>query len=77
MVGEVKLFGVWASPFNRIIELPLKLKGIQYEYMEEDVKKKSHFLLYYNPVHKNVPVLIHNGKPVAEPHQQSCSPIVS
>jgi len=77
MVEEVKLFGVWASPFNRIIELPLKLKGIQYEYMEEDVNKKSPFLLYYNLVHKKVCVLIHNGKPVAEPRQQSRSPIVT
>lgn len=66
MVDEVKLLGMWASPFSRRIELALKLKGIQYEYMEEDVKNKSPLLLKYNPVHRKVPVLVHNGKPVAE-----------
>ena len=64
--GELKLLGMWASPFVLRVKLALSFKGLSYEYVEVDLKNKSGLLLASNPVHKKVPVLIHNGKPVCD-----------
>ncbi|EPS60027.1 hypothetical protein M569_14777 [Genlisea aurea] len=64
--GDVKLLGLWASPFVMRARIALKIKSIEYEYQEEDLSNKSELLLNSNPVHKAVPVLIHRGRPVSE-----------
>ncbi|CAI9760803.1 unnamed protein product [Fraxinus pennsylvanica] len=65
-MAELKLFGTWFSRFGQRIEIALKLKGVKYEFIEEDLNKKSLLLLKYNPVYKKIHVLLHNGKPICE-----------
>ncbi|CAN0926463.1 Glutathione S-transferase U8 [Linum grandiflorum] len=66
---SVKVLGFWASPYSRRVELALKLKGVDYDYFENDFFKggdKTDLLVKSNPVNQTVPVLIHNGKAISE-----------
>ncbi|KAJ4750619.1 Glutathione S-transferase [Rhynchospora pubera] len=63
---EVKLLGAWASPYVARARIALHLKEVQYEFLEEKFGAKSELLLKSNPVHKKIPVLIHDEKPVCE-----------
>ena len=66
---QVKLLRAWFSPYARRVEWALKLKGIEYELVEENMKNpknRSQSLVKHNPILKRVPVLAHNGKTVLE-----------
>ncbi|KAJ7955525.1 putative Glutathione s-transferase [Quillaja saponaria] len=65
-MGDVKLHGSWASAFNSRVIWALKFKGIPFEYIEEDLSNKSPQLVQYNPIHKKIPILVHDGKPICE-----------
>ncbi|XP_059662818.1 probable glutathione S-transferase [Cornus florida] len=68
MSNEVVLLNFWPSMFGLRVRIALAEKGINHEYKEEDLLNlnKSSLLLQMNPIHKKIPVLIHNGKPVCE-----------
>lgn len=65
-MGKVKLIATPQSFPCARIEWALRIKGVEYEYLKEDLANKSPLLLQSNPVHKKVPVLLHNDKPIAE-----------
>ncbi|KAJ0968787.1 hypothetical protein J5N97_021664 [Dioscorea zingiberensis] len=63
---EVKLVGIFGSPYVLRVKIALALKGVEYENLEEAFGTKSEVLVKSNPVYKKMPVLIHNGKPICE-----------
>ncbi|KAI3715953.1 hypothetical protein L6452_22947 [Arctium lappa] len=67
-VDDVLLLDSWMSVFCARVRIALDEKGICYQKREEDLitGHKTSLLLESNPVHKKIPVLIHNGKPICE-----------
>ncbi|GMI95139.1 A. THALIANA GLUTATHIONE S-TRANSFERASE TAU 19, glutathione S-transferase TAU 19 [Hibiscus trionum] len=66
MADEVVVLDFWASPFAMRVKLALSEKGITYECKPQDLLNKGPLLLQANPVHKKIPVLIHNGRSICE-----------
>ncbi|KAK7334943.1 hypothetical protein VNO80_26712 [Phaseolus coccineus] len=66
MADEVVLLDTWASMFGMRVRIALAEKSVKYELKEENLRDKSPLLLQMNPIHKKIPVLIHNGKPICE-----------
>ncbi|XP_061352331.1 probable glutathione S-transferase parC isoform X1 [Gastrolobium bilobum] len=66
MAEELILLDEWLSMFGMRVRIALAEKDTKYEYKEEDLMNKSQLLQKMNPIHKKIPVLIHNGKPICE-----------
>ncbi|KAF5812433.1 putative glutathione transferase [Helianthus annuus] len=65
-MDDVILLDFWVSVFGQRVRIALAEKGVHYENREENPQNKTPLLLEMNPVHKKIPVLIHQGKPVCE-----------
>ncbi|XP_023517213.1 probable glutathione S-transferase parA [Cucurbita pepo subsp. pepo] len=67
---EIIILDCILSPFCMRVKIALNEKGVSYESKEEDLfgwkGGKSELLLKSNPIHKKVPVLLHNGNPLNE-----------
>ncbi|GAA0167583.1 transferase [Lithospermum erythrorhizon] len=64
--GDVKLLGYFSSPFVLRVRIALNIKSINYEFIEENMIRKSELLLKSNPIHQKIPVLLHGERPICE-----------
>ncbi|TMW99433.1 hypothetical protein EJD97_002550 [Solanum chilense] len=48
------------------LQLTLKIKSIEYEFIQEHMLNKSELLLKSNPFYKKIPILFHDEKPICE-----------
>ncbi|KAF8727897.1 hypothetical protein HU200_018465 [Digitaria exilis] len=64
--AAVRVIGGWACPYAIRVFAALKLKAVDYEFLQEPAGRKSELLLRTNPVYKKIPVLLHRGAPICE-----------
>ncbi|KAH7301862.1 hypothetical protein KP509_23G046600 [Ceratopteris richardii] len=63
---DVQVLSAFFSMFGLRVLIALEHKGVPYKYIAENIVHKSRRLRQSNPVHKKIPVLLHNGKSICE-----------
>lgn len=64
--AAVRVIAGWACPSAIRVFAALKLKAVDYEFLQEPAGRKSELLLKSNPVYKKIPVLLHRGASICE-----------
>jgi glutathione S-transferase len=56
----------WCNEFGMRTRIALSEKRVPFEFVEEDlrVRQRSDLMRCMNPVHRSIPILIHDGRPV-------------
>lgn len=64
--GEVTCVDFWANGFGMRARIALRELGVAFTYVEEDlrVRERSDLVRRMNPVHRSIPILVHDGRPV-------------
>ncbi|XP_019187006.1 PREDICTED: probable glutathione S-transferase [Ipomoea nil] len=62
-MAEVKVLGSWISPFSAAVEIALKLKVVEYEFIQQDLFIQQVVQIQPCPQES---LLLHNGNPIAE-----------
>ncbi|CAM6100106.1 unnamed protein product [Calypogeia fissa] len=65
-MAAIQFFTTKFSPFGQRVHVALTEKKIPFELIHVDLPNKPEALLQANPIHKKVPTIVHNGKPIAE-----------
>lgn len=65
-MAEIQLMTIKFSPYGQRVHIALTEKKIPFEVVNVDLGNKPQALLDANPIHKKVPAIFHNGKPLAE-----------
>nr|GMD95875.1 glutathione S-transferase U17-like [Ipomoea batatas] len=64
--SDVKLVGIRPCPYVNRAQIALNLKSVEHEFIEVNPYTDRDMLVKLNPVHKKIPVLIHEEKSVCE-----------
>ncbi|KAG8366275.1 hypothetical protein BUALT_Bualt17G0059500 [Buddleja alternifolia] len=64
--SDVKFLGEWPCPFVNRVVMALKIKSIEYEFIQTKPYEKPELLVKSNPVHKKIPVFFHGDKIICE-----------
>lgn len=64
---QVALHSSWACPFSKSVEIALKLKGVSFTLMPENMFNPSSVVRKISPVYPFSPVLVHDGEAISGP----------
>ncbi|KAI3458870.1 hypothetical protein Pfo_015533 [Paulownia fortunei] len=62
---QVILYSSWACPFSKTVEIALKLKGVSFTLIQENLFNPSSEVRKKSPLCPSAPLLVHNGEVIS------------